>query len=86
MDGLIEKFCYCSFNLCNTADNRIDKVTLTTQQSQHSADSMMMQNVTLAVSHPPICRCIPHPCLQWRIVGCNDLWCGAGDDDACHDT
>merc|ERR1711994_479071 len=36
MDGLIEKFCYCSFNLCNTADNRIDKVTLTTQQSQHS--------------------------------------------------
>jgi len=25
MDGLIEKFCYCSFNLCNTADNRIDK-------------------------------------------------------------
>ena len=19
MDGLIEKFCYCSFNLCNTA-------------------------------------------------------------------
>merc|ERR1719389_913662 len=25
MDGLIEKFCYCSFNLCNTANNRIDK-------------------------------------------------------------
>ena len=26
MDGLIERFCYCSFNLCNTANN-LDKVT-----------------------------------------------------------
>ena len=34
MDGLIEKFCYCSFNLCNTANNRIDKVTLTTVTAQ----------------------------------------------------
>ena len=44
-----------------------------------------MQSVTLAAVSP-------HPFaaaslgLQWRIVGCNDLWCGAGDDDACHDT
>ena len=93
MDGLIEKFCYCSFNLCNTANNRIDKVTLTTVTDStvlilcdcSGILRKKMQNVTLAAVSP-------HPFaaaslgLQWRIVGCNDLWCGAGDDDACHDT
>ena len=34
MDEVTEKFCYCSFNLCNTANNRIDKVTLTTVTAQ----------------------------------------------------
>ena len=38
MDGLIEKFCYCSFNLCNTADNRIDKV----KHSQHNSHSTVL--------------------------------------------
>merc|ERR1719322_158798 len=28
MDGLIEKFCYCSFNLCNTAKSSIEKNVL----------------------------------------------------------
>ena len=92
MDGLIEKFCYCSFNLCNTANNRIDKVTLTNTKVRvlilRDCSGILrkkMQNVTLAAVSP-------HPFaaaslgLQWRIVGCNDLWCGAGDDDACHDT
>ena len=93
MDGLIEKFCYCSFNLCNTANNRIDKVTLTTVTDStvlilcdcSEILRKKLQNVTLAAVSP-------HPFaaaslgLQWRIVGCNDLWCGAGDDDACHDT
>ena len=73
MDGLIEKFCYCSFNLCNTANNRIDKVTLTTQQSQHSADSTRLfwdsekedAKCYIGSSVPaPICRCIPRSAVE----------------------
>jgi hypothetical protein len=26
MDGLVEKFCYCSFNLCNTATTQVHTV------------------------------------------------------------
>ena len=91
MDGLIEKFCYCSFNLCNTANNRIDKVTLTNTKVRvlilRDCSGILrkkMQNVTLAVSPDPFAAASPG--MQWKIVGCNDLWCGAGDDDACHDT
>ena len=29
MDGLIEKFCYCSFNLCNTATRTNLSVSVT---------------------------------------------------------
>ncbi len=30
MDGIVEKFCYCSFNLCNTAASQVPLLYLST--------------------------------------------------------